>query len=198
MEDKKTKSHGNAAGSASVLTEHCQSPSNMMTEQNVQSLPTDRPSAVRTSHVSIRPSADKLSDFNEARAVWEAAEAKIAYVRAQKALSSGSQTGSVGRRLDDVRSDEGSSGPSRPIIEQARDSPFAGIFPQPPLFTGYQITGNQSPTTTPYTDYYSYPDDLRSILGKQRYGYLGANVIECSFSAFRIPTAVWQWTFGAN
>ncbi len=160
-----------------------------MTEQNVQSLPTDRPRAVGTSQVSIRSSADKLSDFSEARAILEVAEAKLAYVRAQKALSSGSQTGSVGRRLDDVRSDEGSSGPSRPIREQARDSPFAGIFP-PPL--------TRTPTTTPYTDYYSNPDDLRSILGKQRYGYLGTNVIECSFSAFWIPTAVWQWTFGAN
>ena len=115
MEEKKTKSHGGAAGSASVLTEHCPAPSNMMTEQNVQSLPTDRPRAVGTSQVSIRSSADRLSDFNEARAVWEAAEAKLAYVRAQKALSSGSLTGSVGRRLDDVRSDAGSSGPSRPI-----------------------------------------------------------------------------------
>ncbi len=111
-----------------------------MTEQNVQSLPTDRPRAVGTSQVSIRSSADRLSDFNEARAVWEAAEAKLAYVRAQKALSSGSLTGSVGRRLDDVRSDAGSSGPSRPIREQARDSPFAGIFSQPLTPT---------PTTTP-------------------------------------------------
>ena len=132
MEEKKTKSHGGAAGSASVLTEHCPAPSNMMTEQNVQSLPTDRPLAVGTSQVSIRSSADRLSDFNEARAVWEAAEAKLAYVRAQKALSSGSLTGSVGRRLDDVRSDAGSSGPSRPTREQARDSPFAGIY-SPPL-----------------------------------------------------------------
>ena len=68
MEEKKTKSHGNAAGSVSVLTEHCQSPFNMMTEQVVQSLPTDRPSAVGTSHVSIRSTADKLSDVSEARA----------------------------------------------------------------------------------------------------------------------------------
>ena len=102
-----------------------------MTEQNVQSLPTDRPRAVGTSQVSIRSSADRLSDFNEARAVWEAAEAKLAYVRAQKALSAGSLTGSVGRRLDDVRSDAGSSGPSRPTREQARDSPFAGIYSPP-------------------------------------------------------------------
>ena len=111
-----------------------------MTERNVQSLPTDRPRAVGTSQVSIRSSADRLSDFNEARAVWEAAEAKLAYVRAQKALSSGSLTGSVGRRLDDVRSDAGSSGPSRPIREQARDSPFEGIYSPPRTPT---------PTTTP-------------------------------------------------
>jgi hypothetical protein len=137
MEEKKTKSHGGAAGSASVLTGPAQAPSNMMTEQNVQSLPTNRPPTVGTSQVSIRSSAERLSDFNEARAVWEAAEARVAYVRAQKALSAGSNAGSVGRRLDDVRSDTGSSGPSQPIREQARDSPFAGIY-SPPL----------TPTTT--------------------------------------------------
>mgnify|MGYP002811379340 FL=1 len=159
MEEKKTKSHGGAAGSASVLTEHCPAPSNMMTEQNVQSLPTDRPRAVGTSQVSIRSSADRLSDFNEARAVWEAAEAKLAYVRAQKALSSGSLTGSVGRRLDDVRSDAGSSGPSRPIREQARDSPFEGIYSPPRTPT---------PTTTPTPTIYEVFSESKGtdILGQ--------------------------------
>jgi hypothetical protein len=149
MEEKKTKSHGGAAGSASALAGPAQATSNMMTEHNVQRLPTDRPIAVGTSQVSIRSSADRISDFNEARAVWEAAEAKLAYVRAQKALSAGSQTGSVGRRLDDVRSDTGSSGgPSQPKREQARDSPFAGIYSPP-----------RSPTTTPTpTIYQAFSD----------------------------------------
>ncbi len=159
MEEQQTDAHGNASGSCSVLAEHCQSPSNMMTEQNVQSLPTDRPRAVGTSQVSIRSSADRLSDFNEARAVWEAAEAKLAYVRAQKALSSGSLTGSVGRRLDDVRSDAGSSGPSRPIREQARDSPFEGLYSPPRTPT---------PTTTPTPTIYEVSSESKGadILGQ--------------------------------
>ena len=134
MEEKKKKSHGGAAGSASVSTGLAPAPSTMMTEQNVQLLPTNRLPAVGTSQVSIVSSAERARRYHEARAVFEMAEARVAMIAAQNAMS-GSQTGSAGRRLDDVRSDTGSSGPSPPTRQQAQESPFAGVYSPPPTPT---------------------------------------------------------------
>ncbi len=106
-----------------------------MTEQNVQLLPTNRKPTVGTSQVSIMSSAERARRYVNARAVFELAEARVAMLAAQDDMAACSQTGSAGRRLDDVRSDTGSSGPSPPTREQAQESPFAGVYSPPPTPT---------------------------------------------------------------
>ncbi len=110
-----------------------------VTEQNVQLLSAPQAAAApRNSHAgSVVSSAEKARRLNRTRLAMELAEARLAHADAEADLES--NTGSVGRRLDDVRSDTGSSGPSPPVT--AQESPFVGAFSSPvPTFP-----------TTPYT-----------------------------------------------
>ncbi len=110
-----------------------------VTEQNVQLLSAPQAAAApRNSHAgSVISSAEKARRLNRTRLAMELAEARLAHADAEADLES--NTGSVGRRLDDVRSDTGSSGPSPPVT--AQESPFVGAFSSPvPTFP-----------TTPYT-----------------------------------------------
>ena len=100
-----------------------------VTEQNVQLLSAPLAAAApRNSHAgSIVSSAEKARRVNRARLALELAEARLAHADAEADLES--NAGSVGRRLDDVRSDTGSSGPSPPVT--AQESPFVGAFSSP-------------------------------------------------------------------
>ncbi len=80
-------------------------------------------------------SAEKAKRYEKARAAFEMAEARVAMLQAAEEMAAGSQTGSVGRRLDDVRSDTGSSGPSPPMRDTAKENPFEGIFSSPSTTT---------------------------------------------------------------
>jgi hypothetical protein len=115
-----------------------------VTEQNVQLHSANYKTVGTTSHGgSVVSSAEKAKRYEMARAVYEAAQARIMMLQAADDLTAGSQTGSVGRRLDDVRSDTGSSGPSPPIA--AQESPFAGVFSMP-LSTTPTTTITPTPT----------------------------------------------------
>ena len=72
---------------------------------------------------SVVSSAERSRWYEKARAAFEMAEARVAMLQAAEEMAAGSQTGSVGRRLEDVRSDTGSSGPSPPIRETAKENP---------------------------------------------------------------------------
>jgi hypothetical protein len=53
-------------------------------------------------------------------------------INAAEEMAAGSQAGSVGRRLEDVQSEVGSSsGPLTTALPPTVESPFAGIFSQP-------------------------------------------------------------------
>ncbi len=84
---------------------------------------------------SVEPSAERSRRYERARAAFEMAEAGVAVLQAAEEMAAGSATESVGRRLDDVRSDTGSSGPSPPIRETAQENPFAGVYALPPTTT---------------------------------------------------------------
>ena len=126
------------------------STSRPVTEQNVQLHAAQRKSASRTTSQmgSVVSSAERDRRYEMAKATYEMSVARIAMLAAADDVANGSNSGSVGRRLDDVRSDTGSSGPSQPVA--AQESPFAGVFSSP------------VPTvpTTPYHDGYGYSDDL--------------------------------------
>ncbi len=70
-----------------------------------------------------------------ARAAFEMAQARVSMLAAEHEMSAGSHAGSVGRRLDDVRSDTGSSGPSPLTRETVQENPFAGVFSSPTTTT---------------------------------------------------------------
>jgi hypothetical protein len=102
------------------------STSRPVTEQNVQ-LHSAQHKAVtpHTSQVgSVLSSTEKARRLERAKLALELAECRMAVFAAADDI--GSNSGSVGRRLDDVRSDTGSSGPSQPVA--AQESPFAGVF----------------------------------------------------------------------
>ncbi len=124
MEEKKLKSHEGNAVVMSAPAASSAAPIAMVTERNVQ-LHTGNQKPVGTSHGgSVVSSAERSRRYEKARAAFEMAEARVAMLRAAEEMAAGSQTGSVGRRLDDVRSDTGSSGPSPPIREAAKENPF--------------------------------------------------------------------------
>ena len=90
---------------------------------------------VGTSQVSIMSSAERARRYVNARAAYELAEARVAMLAAAEDMAACSQSGSVGRRLDDVRSVTGSSGPSPPTRDTAKENPFEGIFSSPSTTT---------------------------------------------------------------
>ena len=119
-----------------------------VTEQNVQLLSAPQGAAVapRNSHAgSIISSAERARRLNRTRLAMELAEARLAHADAEADLESNS--GSVGRRLEDVRSDTGSSGPSPPVT--AQESPFVGAFclarPDVPYYYPYTSGGTYYP-----------------------------------------------------
>ena len=66
------------------------------------------------SSISVTSSASRQRRADIARAKRELAEARLEELQADLELAAGSQAGSVGRRMDDVRSEVGSiRGPSR-------------------------------------------------------------------------------------
>ena len=116
-----------------------------------------------------------------ALAAFEMAQARVSMLAAEHEMSAGSHAGSVGRRLDDVRSDTGSSGPSPLTRETVQENPFAGVFSSPTTTTII------NPTPTIYEAFSESKGT--DILGQ---------IFSRSFSTFWVSPAVWQWTFGAN
>ena len=114
-----------------------------VTEQNVQLLSAPLAAAApRNSHAgSVASSASKARRVLRARLAMELSEARLALADAEADLES--NAGSVGRRLDDVRSDTGSSGPSQPAA--AQESPFVGAFSSPVTV----ISSTTTPTAAP-------------------------------------------------
>ncbi len=128
MEEKKLKSHEGKAVVMSAQAASSAGPIVMVTERNVQ-LHTANQKPVGTSHGgSVVSSAERSRRYEKARAAFEMAEARVAMLQAAEEMAAGSQTGSVGRRLEDVQSDTGSSGPSPPILQTTKENPFEGIF----------------------------------------------------------------------
>jgi hypothetical protein len=101
-----------------------------MTEQNVQLLTTNQKPKVGTSQTSVLSSAEKARRYVNARAAYELAEARVAMLAAQDDMAAGSQTGSAGRRLDDVRNDTGCSGPSSRRVSRRRSPPSRASTPR--------------------------------------------------------------------
>jgi hypothetical protein len=154
MEEKKLKSHEGKAVVMSAPAASSAAPIAMVTERNVQ-LHTANQKTVGTSHGgSVVSSAERSRRYEKARAAFEMAEARVAMLQAAEEMAAGSATGSVGRRLDDVRSDTGSSGPSPPIRETAVENPFAGVY-----------------SSAPYYDDSYYSDYIRYLFGKERGTY---------------------------
>ena len=114
-----------AAQSSTTIT------SRPVTERNVQLHAAQHKAVSRTTSQvgSVVSSAERARRYELVKAVFETAQARQMMLQAAEEVATGSQTGSVGRRLDDVRSDTGSSGPSPPIT--AQESPFVGIFSSP-------------------------------------------------------------------
>ncbi len=109
------------------------SSSRPVTEQNVQlhSAPL-RAATPRTSQAgSVNSAVERARNIARAEITVQLLEARmnLADLHADNDLYS--NTGSVGRRLDDVRSDTGSSGPSPPVT--AQESPSRAHFPRPSL-----------------------------------------------------------------
>ncbi len=130
MEEKKLKSHEGKAVVMSAQAASSAGPIVMVTERNVQ-LHTANQKPVGTSHGgSVVSSAERSRRYEKARAAFEMAEARVAMLQAAEEMAAGSQTGSVGRRLDDVRSDTGSSGPSPPIRETAKENLLRAFSPR--------------------------------------------------------------------
>ena len=99
------------SGVHKALQPSAASVSRPVTEQNVQLLSAPLAAVVpRTSQSgSIASSASKARRVLRARLAMELSEARLALADAEADLES--NAGSVGRRLDDVRSETGSSGP---------------------------------------------------------------------------------------
>ena len=137
-ERRKQKSHEGAAQIAAPAASAAV-PASSVTERNVQlhtathAVPTARGASQASSVLSSR---EKNRRCEIARAAYEMAQARHAVLAAEHDISAGSRshTGSVGRRLDDVQSDTGSSfGPSLHIRETVQENPFAGAFSSPPI-----------------------------------------------------------------
>ena len=142
-EKKKQQSHGGAA-QVSAPAEPATAPLAMVTEQNVQPHTATHKKGGTSIASSALSSRDKSRRCEMARAAFEMAQARVSMLAAEHEMSAGSHAGSVGRRLDDVRSDTGSSGPSLRVREMVQENPFAGAFSSPPY----------------YDHCYSYPDHL--------------------------------------
>jgi hypothetical protein len=160
MEEKKRKSHSGAAASASVSTGPAPAPTTtMMTEQNVQLLTaTQRTGGTSQGGLSVISSAERSRRCEKARAAFELAEARVALLAAAEEMAATSQAGSAGRRLDDVRSDTGSSGPSQPNRGTSQENPFAGVYSSAPTTT----TTITTPTPTIY-DLFSAKRDVHIL-----------------------------------
>ncbi len=108
-EKKKQKSHSGAAASASESSGPGSAPTaTMLTERNVQLLTATQRTGGTSHGCSVASSAEKSRRYEEARAAFEMAEARVAMLAAARDMAASSHTGSVGRHLDDVRSDTGS------------------------------------------------------------------------------------------
>ena len=131
MEQKKLKSlSGHAiavttekSGSSNVhkaAQSSTTSTSRLVTERNVQLHAAQHKAVSRTTSQvgSVVSSAERARRSEMAKAAFEMAEARMAMLAAADEVANGSNSGSVGRRLDDVRSDTGSSGPSPPVTAQ--------------------------------------------------------------------------------
>ncbi len=121
------------------------SASRSVTERNVQLH--SAPLAAATPHTSqagsVLSSAERARRVNRTKLAMELAETRLAHADAEADLES--NTGSVGRRLDDVRSDTGSSGPSQPAA--AQESPFVGAFSSPVTMFPSTATPMAAPTS---------------------------------------------------
>jgi hypothetical protein len=137
-EKKKQKSHEGAAQIAAPAVSAAV-PVSSVTERNVQLHTATHtiPIVGGTSQASsVLSSRERTRRYEIARAAYEMAQARHAMLAAEHDVSAGSRshTGSVGRRLDDVQSDTGSSGPSLRIRETVQENPFAGVFSSPPYY----------------------------------------------------------------
>ena len=129
MEENKLKSHGGKAVVISAPAESSAAPIAMVTEQDVQlhSASQTRVGA-SLSAATVASSAERARRVARAHAELKLARAEMELIYANDDMVAGSQAGSVGRRLEDVRSDTGSSGPSPPMLHTTKENPFEGIF----------------------------------------------------------------------
>ena len=97
-----------------------------------------------SSSVSVTSAASRQRRADLARAKRELAEARLEELEADLELAAGSQAGSVGRRLEDVQSEVGSTrqddleisrqllqtdvAPQPPLVAEVTHNPFEGIF----------------------------------------------------------------------
>ncbi len=123
-----------------------------MTERNVQ-LHTANQKTVGASHAdSVVSSAERSRRYEKARAAFEMTEARVAMLQAAEEMAAGSQTGSVGRRLEDVQSDTGSSGPITTVLHPTKENPFEGIF-----------SSSSTPTILPTPTIYDLFSEKREV-----------------------------------
>ena len=64
-------------------------------------------------------------------------------INAAEEMAAGSQAGSVGRRLEDVQSEPGSSGPLTTVLPPTTENLFEGIFSESTTPTIYDIFSEQ-------------------------------------------------------
>ena len=96
-----------------------------MTERNVQLHTANQTAVGASSSVSVVSSAERAKRFAKARAALNLAEAQMEMIHAAEEMAAGSQAGSVGRRLEDVQSEVGSSsGPLTTVLQPTVETPF--------------------------------------------------------------------------
>ena len=92
--------------------------------------------------MSVTSSAERVRRYETARVRLALAEARLEMILAAEKMTAGSQTGSVGRRLEDVQSEPGSNGPLTTPLPPTTENPIRGDF-----------------LRVVYYDDYSYSDD---------------------------------------
>jgi hypothetical protein len=137
---KALRPHPGTAAAVSAKAGPSAYPAMVATERNVQLHTATHMNVSSSSSVSVVSSAEKAKRYAKARAAFELAEARVEMIQAAEDMAAGSQTGSVGRRPEDVQSDVGSINDlhtTTPHTDGVRptpptgENPFEGVFSQP-------------------------------------------------------------------